>query len=87
MSPVAEVLAERARQDEKWGEQNHDDAWWLAILVEEVGETAQAILQAVEEGGDPARVRKEVVQSCAVSLAWLQCMDRRAVITSERGVV
>jgi NTP pyrophosphatase (non-canonical NTP hydrolase) len=73
-----EVMAERARQDEKWGEQNHDDPWWLAILVEEVGEAAQAMLEATEEAGDPRRLRKEVVEAVAVGLAWLECMERRA---------
>lgn len=39
------VLAERIRQDEKWGLQHHFYHEWLAILVEEVGEVAQAILE------------------------------------------
>ena len=45
------VLAEQQRQDDKWGVQNHDDLTWLAILTEEVGETAQAILKV--GGEDP----------------------------------
>lgn len=36
------VRAERERQDEIWGEQNHDAFRWLSILTEEVGEVAQA---------------------------------------------
>ena len=39
------VLSERIRQDEKWGCQHHTRGDWLAILVEEVGEVAQAILE------------------------------------------
>lgn len=40
-----DVLKERERQNEKWGHQRHDYGYWLAILVEEVGEFAQTIQQ------------------------------------------
>jgi hypothetical protein len=33
-----EILAERERQDRKWGEQNHPPAIWMLVLGEEVGE-------------------------------------------------
>jgi hypothetical protein len=77
-----EVLGERIRQDKKWGEQNHDDWKWLAILVEEVGEAAQAMMQAFEEKGDPANIHKEVLEATAVGLAWLECIRRRAALRS-----
>ncbi|MDW0113794.1 MazG-like family protein [Sporosarcina saromensis] len=38
-----DVLKERMQQNEKWGLQRHDYPYWRAILVEEVGEVAQAI--------------------------------------------
>lgn len=38
-----EVLKERQRQNEKWGIQRHDYGTWLKILIEEVGEVAQAM--------------------------------------------
>jgi NTP pyrophosphatase (non-canonical NTP hydrolase) len=38
---LANVAAERARQDAKWGEQNHHPAIWMAILLEEIGEAAK----------------------------------------------
>lgn len=41
---LVSVMLERFRQEKKWGEQNHSPEWWLAILTEEVGELAQAIL-------------------------------------------
>ena len=69
------IMLERVAQDAKWGRQNHDDYIWLAILMEEVGEAAQAILQ--EQGAE--RVREELVQSAAVIVAWLEAMDRRHV--------
>lgn len=40
------VKGERYKQDAKWGLQNHWRHEWLAILVEEVGEVARAILES-----------------------------------------
>lgn len=42
---AAEVLMdlERLRQDAKWDEQNHTPPVWLAIFMEEYGETVQAL--------------------------------------------
>ena len=76
---LEDVLKERAYQDEKFGRQDHDDATWLAILTEEVGETSQAILHTRFGGSHAGRVREELVQTCAVALAWLECVDRRSV--------
>jgi len=71
------ILAERRRQDEKWGEQNHDDLRWLAILTEEVGELAKCI---VEGKGGVA----ELVHVAAVSAAWIEAVGRRAKRGEER---
>ena len=71
--PLQSVMEERARQDAKWGEQNHSDIYWLGILMEEVGETAKAIIDDV----GPAGTRTEITQVCAVALAWLECVSRR----------
>lgn len=72
VDPLQEVMLERAAQDRKWGEQNHPDLYWLGILVEEVGELAQAL---IEGKGDAAR--KELVQVTAVGLAWLEALERK----------
>jgi NTP pyrophosphatase (non-canonical NTP hydrolase) len=71
------VTNERARQDVRWGEQNHDDVWWLAILTEEVGELAQAILHDRFGGAAQGQVQAELVQVAAVAVAWLECLARR----------
>jgi len=42
---IQEIREERARQEEKWGQQNHEPAHWLMILGEEVGEANKAALQ------------------------------------------
>ena len=76
---IGSVLWERAVQDRKWGEQNHPDVWWLAILTEEVVELRRAILE--DHFGDKAKanIREEAVQCAAVALAMVECIDRREV--------
>ena len=66
-----DVLNERARQDAKWGEQNHAPHKWLAILLEEAGEAACAVLD-----GHRANYREEMVHVAAVALAALAALDR-----------
>ena len=73
-----EVARERDRQDARWGEQNHDDYRWLAILTEEMGELAQAILHDEYGGKHAGTMREELVQVAAVAIQWLQCLDRAA---------
>jgi len=55
------IIDERRRQDKKWGEQNHDDWHWLAILTEEVGEVAKAMLDL-----NPKQIYKELIETAAV---------------------
>jgi NTP pyrophosphatase (non-canonical NTP hydrolase) len=81
-----EILKERKAQDAKWGEQNHDDKTWLAILVEEVGELAQAILHDEFGGRAAGTAREELVQVAAVAVQWLEVMGRReTVVTPEEA--
>lgn len=65
------VAAERQRQNEKWGEQNHESLKWLAIAGEEFGEVAKDIL----EDNKPLML-KEIVQLIAVLVAWMECEMR-----------
>lgn len=75
---LAEIEAERARQDEKWGQQNHEPHIWLAILTEEVGEVAKEIADGLCLGGDWdwQNYRTELVQATAVGVAALEAFDR-----------
>lgn len=77
---LKEVLAERERQDRKWGQQNHDLARWGLILSEEVGEFSQAALEATVRGSSvrAAQARTELIQVAAVAVAIVECMDRQA---------
>lgn len=68
---VGEVGDERVRQDKKWGEQNHAAPVWFAILGEEVGEVARAMLE-----GKPGAYREELLQVAAVAIAAVECYDR-----------
>jgi len=78
MNTTLEVLQsvgdERLRQDLRWGQQNHGDGLWLAILTEEVGETAEAMLDLSQTD-----IRAELVQVAAVAVAWIESIDRRGV--------
>ena len=42
---LSEIIAERQKQDAKWGEQNHIPIEWSAILTEECGEVAKEALE------------------------------------------
>jgi NTP pyrophosphatase (non-canonical NTP hydrolase) len=80
---LRDVLAERKRQDAKWGEQNHDPFTYLTILGEEYGETCQAALHARFSVGSAGNkqltehLRMEAVQTAAVALAIVECIDRK----------
>lgn len=81
---LEDVIRERVRQDEKWGIQNHDIFLYLTILGEEFGETCQAALEArfgKDKATEPLRylkLREEAVQTAAVALAIVECLDRGA---------
>jgi NTP pyrophosphatase (non-canonical NTP hydrolase) len=81
---LSDVIAERARQDAKWGQQNHEPVYWLGILGEEYGELCEAINETVFDNGPEARakggyenMRAEAVQLAAVAVAFVEMLDRR----------
>jgi len=76
---LAEIAAERVRQNNKWGIQNHSPIEWIAILGEEFGEAAKEALEnhfkyAGNEG--LANYRKELIQVAAVAVQMIECLDR-----------
>ena len=73
---VLAALRERARQHEKWGEQNHDMMTWLAILHEETGELAEACLHQKFGGPEATNVYREAVQVAAVGLQIVEHLLR-----------
>ena len=63
------IRKERERQDSMWGIQEHDMSIWLMILMEEIGEFAQA-LQADKGWGKPSDANnrlEEIIHVAAVS--------------------
>ncbi len=42
---LQEVAAERVRQDQKFGEQNHEPLYFLSILGEEFGEVSKEVCE------------------------------------------
>lgn len=74
--PVAAILDERRRQDERWGVPNHEPFTWMAILSEEMGEAARAALHDKFGGPDAGTLRAELIQVAAVTIAWIESLDR-----------
>jgi len=84
---LAEVAAERARQDKKWGRQDHRPADWLSILGEEFGEVCKAVCEAhfpgYESTGDWSSYRKELIHVAAVAVAMAESHDRCTATVNE----
>ena len=65
MRVLEAVLAERERQDSKWGDQTENsDEHWTVILTEELGEVAREVYE-----GRSAGMFEEIIQCAAVSFA------------------
>jgi NTP pyrophosphatase (non-canonical NTP hydrolase) len=78
---LVEVGLERMRQDAKWGVQRHSYGAWLAILVEEVGEVAQAMQKGMvsQKDTDADDLFKELIQVAAVASAIAEQIKEEAV--------
>lgn len=72
----SDVMSERIRQNRKWGTQRHDAGKWLAILVEEVGEAAQAAMPSLGlttiKETDADNLYEELAHVSAVANAWME---------------
>ena len=74
---VFDVISQECeRQREKWGNQEHPDIIWHAILAEEVGEVAKAILE-----DDVDAINAELIQCAAVIVSWLMDSTRGSLET------
>jgi NTP pyrophosphatase (non-canonical NTP hydrolase) len=71
------IRDERARQDKKWGEQNHDMMTWLAILQEETGELSQASLHKKFGGHAAGSIMAEAIQTAAVACQIVEYLLRQ----------
>lgn len=88
-SVLIEVAEERTRQEAKHGlntaahPESMTDGLRLAILAEEVGEAAKAMIEwDVPDGMTPPEgeeaLRSELVQVAAVAVAWIEAIDARS---------
>jgi NTP pyrophosphatase (non-canonical NTP hydrolase) len=76
------VWEERRRQRDRWGGRSGDgvenptmpDPVRLRVLVEEVGEVAEAMGRP-EDGNGTRDLRTELVQVAAVAVAWIEALD------------
>ena len=84
-SAIAEVVAEMNRQRELWGEQNHNPHIYMNILFEEVGEAAQALNEFYfkKEPKELEHLREELVQTAAVAISIVECIDRDKWVRSK----
>jgi len=82
ISALKLVDAERNRQDEKWGQQNHAQQAWVGILGEEYGEYCQAVNETYlnnatkkNEGGYE-NLLKELTHVAAVAVGAMESLMR-----------
>lgn len=79
----AEIDQERQRQDDKFGFLPPSilpgtDEWRkLAVLGEEVGEVARALLETDFGNDTQEHVEEELIQVAAVAVAWVEFNRRR----------
>ena len=68
-----DVLGERKRQDDMFGDQTYNNnELWNVIGVEEVGEVAKAIYDKDET----SHLYSEIIQVAAVYVAWAESLQR-----------
>lgn len=68
---LADINTERVIQYSKWGLQRYPYHYWLAILMEEVGEVAEALQKGntAYKSTDADNLYKELIQVAAVATA------------------
>jgi len=68
------IQIERMVQDDKWGkDRNLSGFEWLVILMEEVGESAEQVLESNDE-----LLKNELIQVAAVAVAYLERLEMKA---------
>ena len=67
---LTDINAERERQIELRGIQRKTDNEWMPVLIEEVGEIAQAMQQ--EKPTDASNKYVEIIQAAAVPAQWAE---------------
>lgn len=73
---ILKVKEERSKQNDKWGEQDHEADVWLVILFEEIGELAQAVLHDIFGDKATSTLKTELLHVAAISIQWLESIER-----------
>ena len=75
-----EELRRAGRFKETCASATMDEGVKLAVLLEEVGEVARALLEKGDAANDKhgVELRKELVQVAAVCVAWVEAIDAKA---------
>lgn len=75
---LQELYAERDRQKEKWGEQEHSFDRWLSIATEELGEAAKVLVDygALRTVDELENFKKEIVQFSAVGVQIIEMINK-----------
>ncbi|MDO9498700.1 hypothetical protein [Falsiroseomonas sp.] len=81
-SVLAEVGAERTRQDAQWGGEERDDALPLASFVQLIGDYAAWARVKAREGSN-VEARQRLVQVAALAVAAVEALDRRGSARAE----
>ena len=84
MNVYEEIRAERERQDEKWGKQNHTPMEWLPIIMEEVGEASKHALEGhflsssdYSQHLSYQQYRKELIHIAVAAINAMESYDRK----------
>lgn len=77
---IADILATRSAQRERWGDPKQSLPEWLCVITEEIGEAATEIndgfLGCKDEPGDwLGRTRTELVQAAALIVRMIESID------------
>ena len=82
------VRRERDRQDDMWGpiDQRAEELTfgdWIGILIEEVGEMAEAFLNYKFGDGDFDHLYEETIQVAAVGMAIVECLSYHLIVNDK----
>ncbi|MDQ0269963.1 hypothetical protein [Cytobacillus purgationiresistens] len=82
---IDDVAKERVRQNQKWGVQRRSDGDWLKILIEEVGEVAQAMQNGREwsKESDASDLYNELIQTAAVAVEIAEQIKEERIVNNE----
>ena len=79
---LAEIAAERTRQDAQWGGATRDDALPLAAFVQLIEDYAGWARVKAREGS-MVEARQRLVQVAALAVAAVESLDRRSAGSAE----